>query len=246
MGEIPFHAVGHDVGNAACRLIGRQGHHQFWIHDSKERTQDIAVSAAFVFMTIFRIKGDHGIRGSFGPGSGDGHNAAYRKGFRNRALLAAVKVPEISIIGDAQSNPFCRVHDGAAAYSENEVHFFFLGKIDAFVDEVSVRRCLDAAQFHVANALCIKGCFNTGNEAGTDSTSAAVVNKDFGAAVFFDVFACFFFRLFPKDKVGWTVKSKVIHVVTSYVFPLVRGLSCWLYYKKTDSFMMCLFSSFFC
>ena len=218
--------MGHDVGNAACRLIRRQGHHQFWIHDGKERTQDIAVSAAFVFMTIFRIKGDHGIRGSFGPGSGDGHNAANRKGFRNRALLAAVKIPEISIIGDAQSNPFCRVHDGAAANSKNEVHFFFLGKIDAFVDEVGVRGCLDTAQFHVANAFCIKGCFNAGNEAGTDSTAAAIVDQDFGAAILFDVFAGFLFRFFPKNKVGRTVKSKVIHVVTSYEFPLCRGLSC--------------------
>ena len=169
-------------------------------------------------MAIFGNQRHHGVGGAFGAGSGNGYHAANRQGFRDRPLFAAVEIPKVTVILDTQSDAFSRVHNRTAADGQNEVHTLFFCQFDTLVNQISVRTCLDSAQFHIGDAFRIQSCLHTIQQAGALYTAAAVMDQDLMTAIFFDQFTGFGFRTLAKYEISGAVKRKVLHNNLQCVF----------------------------
>ena len=163
-------------------------------------------------VAVFGIHGYYGVRRAFRTGSSDGYYAANRQSFRNRALLAAVEIPEVAVIYNTQGNAFGRVHNGAAAYSQDEVYAFFFGQFNAFVNQVGVGAGLYAAQFNMSDPLSVQRLFYPIQQAGTHCAAAAVMDQNLMAIVLLYIFAGFIFGALAEYKIRGAVKSKVIHL----------------------------------
>ena len=82
---------------------------------------------------------------------------------------------------------------------------------------------LDAAQFHVLDALGVQGGLHPVQQAGADHGAAAVVDQHLVAAVLLHEFAGFVFGALAKDKVSGAVELKIFHNMTSCVFEMAAA-----------------------
>ena len=203
VGEVAFDDVGHHVGGAGCRLVGRQGGGQFRVQDGEDGPDAVAGIGAFDHAVF---PGDDGHRRGFAAGGGNSQNGSHGQG-GGREGFAVEEVPEVAVIGNAQRDGFGRVDDAAASDGENEVHVFFPAQVDAVGDESASRVGTHAAQGDGGNARSFQRAGDAVDESGFDGGCAAVMDQDFGAAEAADAVADMVFLAPAEKDTGWDCRK---------------------------------------
>ena len=208
VGEVALHGVGHDVGSASGRLVGRQGVGELRIVDGEGRAGQIAAQAA-LDAAVLHVGDDGGVA-AFGTGRREGEHNAEGQG-RLGLLLAGIKVPHIALVGDADGRGLGGVDGGAAADGQQEVDVFLPAKLDGLAHEGEARIGLHAAHFKQLDA----GGLHTGHHsivqaAALDGAAAVLHQHALGAKVL-QKLAHLLFGVPAEHDAGRRAVNKVSH-----------------------------------
>ena len=180
VGEVPLHGVHHDVRAAAGRLVVRQGHGQFRVHDRELRPAVVAAVAALHQALFLR---DHGAVAHFAARRRDGQDDAQGQAGRGLALVI-IEIPHVAVVGHAVADGLRAVDGAAAAHGQQEVYAFLFAQFNAFVHQAQVRVRHRTAQGHKGNARRFQRIRDPLQQAGADHAAAAVMDQDLSAAEF--------------------------------------------------------------
>ena len=219
----------HDVRAAAHGLIVGQGHCEFRIHDGKFCAGDIISVSALDAGLLIR---DDRVVAHLGACCRDRQNNTYGKACRGFSLFH-IKIPHITLLGirDSVADGLGGIDDTAAADSEDKVNAFLLAQFDPFIDQAQMGIGNNAAQRDMADPGLIQRCTDPVDQAGTDSTLAAIVDQDLGAALLFDQCSESPLSAFSENHLCRCIKIKICS--TNHYYVLSFPFSCLPVYHVT-------------
>ena len=206
IGEIALKGVGHDVRDAAGRLISGQAFREGRVQHGEARPEAVGFRA--VLLQRFLV-GDDGIRGAFAAGGGNGQDGAHRQSLLRH--LPGEKVPEIAVIGYADGDGLGGIDDAAAAHGQNEVDLFPAAEVDALIDKAAAGIGLHAPQLHGIQVFFLQAGHDPVQQAGAFGGLPAVDHQHPAAAKALDIPAGLRLPVLSEHEVGRAVKIKVPH-----------------------------------
>ena len=133
VGEITLKNMHHHIGDAAGCLIPGQTESQLGVHERETGAQDVGIAHGNLVHAVEAR--NHRVAAAFAAGGGDGEHHAHGESLLRKGL-AAVKVPEITLVGHAQGNGFGGVYYRAAAHGHYDVYAGFAANFYAFIHAV--------------------------------------------------------------------------------------------------------------
>ena len=235
--EIAFQRVHEDVADASSELLFRHGIRELRVHERERRTVERRVDAALDAHFLVR---QHGAVARFAARRRERQNDGDRRCLRE-LCAAAPEIPDVRLrIRDAVGDGLCRVDDGAAADSEDEVGAERDGLAHAVARMGDERVRLDAAAHGERDAALGQHALDARQQARLHDGAAAVDDEDMAAAVLLDLLADLELGVFAKDDVRRAFECEVLHVSMSSLYykisnrngmalsckaPSLRGLS---------------------
>ena len=206
IGEVALKGVGHDVRDAAGRLIGGQAFREGRVQHGEAGTEAVGLRA--VLLQRFLV-GDDGIRGAFAAGGGNGQDGAPRQSLLRH--LPGEKIPEITVIGYADGDGLGGIDDAAAAHRQNEVDLLPAAQFDSLVHQTAAGIGLDAPQLHSIQVFFFQAGHDPVQQAGAFGRLPAVDHQHPAAAEALDIPAGLRLPVLSEHEVGRAVKIKVPH-----------------------------------
>ena len=195
------------IGDAASRLICRQGFGQLGIQDAKRRQQHRRGRLALEHRAILR---DHRIGRGLGTGSRDGKHATDRQGPIGRTV-AAVKVPHVTRITCAGSNGLRGIDNAAAAESKNKVNALVARQRNALVDRAQQWIGLHALKLNMVEQRTVERIEHARQQPRALDRATAKQHKHLGAAVMRDKPARLALGTMTEHKVCGQAVREILH-----------------------------------
>ena len=133
-----------------------------------------------------------------------------RQGLRRNRFFN-VEIPEVSFVGCAGRNGFCRVDGRTATHSQNEIDCFAAADFYAFIHFVIGGVGGDAAQLRVSQSGFVEAVFHSVQQAAFHCRAFAVDYQDLLAAVCLDEFSCLFFAAFAEYEFSGAIECEIVH-----------------------------------
>ena len=206
IGEVALKGVGHDVRDAAGRLIGGQAFREGRVQHGEAGPEAVGLRA--VFLQRFLV-GDDGIRGAFAAGGGDGQDGTHGQSLLRH--LPGEKVPEITVIRYADGDGLGGVDDAAATHGQNEVDLLPAAEVNALVHKAAAGIWLYAPQLHGVQVFFLQAGHDPVQQAGAFGRLPAVDHQHPAAAEALDIPAGLRLPVLSEHEVGGAVKIKVPH-----------------------------------
>ena len=195
-----------NIRYAASRLISRQRHCQFRVHNGKHRTDQFTAQIA-----LNALIGDNRAVRAFRPCRCDGQNAGNRHRFFY-FFVANIKIfPSIAVVVYAYSNALGSIRHATAAHSQQHVHILFFHDIHAFQRQLITRIGLYTAKLYIRNIRFFQRFAHTAQQSGFFRALAAVHDQNLFRAKLFHVLTYVVFFPFAKNKFRRGTIRKVIH-----------------------------------
>ena len=195
-----------NIRYAASRLIRRQRHCQFRVHDGKHRTDQFTAQIA-----LNALIGNHRAVRALRPCRCDGENAGNRHRFFYFFVANIEIFPSIAVVVYAHSNAFGSIRHTAAAYSQQHVHILFFHDIHAFQRQLIPRIRLYSAKLYIRNIRFFQRFAHTAQQSGFFRALAPIhyqylfrrIGSQIGTNVVFFPFAKYIF--------GRRIVAKIVH-----------------------------------
>ena len=205
--KIALQRVHQNIRAAACRLVIRQGHGQFGVHDGELRAADVVVIAA---LDAAFFLGDDGGVAHLASGSGDGQDDADRQAAGGAARVV-IQRPDIAVHAHAVADRLCRVNDASAADGKDEIDAFLAAKLDALIDEGQMRIRHDAAELNMRNACRVQRRLNLIEQTAAACALSAVMDQNLLAALSADKLTDLILRSTAKIDVSRGIVTEIAH-----------------------------------